>query len=60
MARGLQAAHEQENNDYNQDDTNHAYSAVPKSITVSPIGHKAASPESAEEQEDQDDYQDDS
>ena len=56
----LQAAQEQEDNDYNQDDTNHAYSAVAKSITVSPIGDEAASPQSAEEQEDQEDYQDDS
>src|SRR5208283_852994 len=56
----LQAAHEQEDNEDNQDDAKKAYSAVAKSVAVSPIGDDAASSQSAEEQQDQEDDQDDS
>ena len=46
--------------DDNQDDAEHADAAVAKSVAVSPIGDDAASPQSAEEQHDQEDNQDDS
>jgi hypothetical protein len=56
----LQAAHEQQDNDDNQDNAKQAYSAVAKSVAVSPIGDDAASPQSAEQQQDQEDDQNDS